>query len=232
MFMYFDPMYLIIVGPAMLLALWAQSRVKSAYKKWSRVGSVSGMTGAEAARRMLESGGVRDCTIEPAQGYLTDHYDPRTKTLRLSHDVYGGRSIAALGIACHEAGHAFQHAQGYAMLQFRSMIVPFANLGSWLVWPLMILGAFLQMYGLVVLGVAAFGCLVLFQVVTLPVEFDASKRAKHELQRLGILRNEQEMVGVAKVLDAAAMTYVAATVTAMAQLLYFALRAGLLGRRD
>ena len=232
MFMYFDPMYFIIVGPAMLLALWAQMRVKSAYNRWSRIANTSGMTGAQAAQMMLERGGVRDCTIEPAKGYLSDHYDPRTKTLRLSQDVYAGRSVAALGIACHEAGHAFQHAQGYAMLQFRSMIVPLANIGSWLVWPLMILGMVLQMYGLVVLGVAAFGCLVLFQIVTLPVEFDASRRAKHELQRLAILRNEQEVDGVASVLNAAAMTYVAATITAMAQLLYFALRAGLLGRRD
>jgi Zn-dependent membrane protease YugP len=229
--LYFDPLYFVIVGPAMLLAFWAQLRVKGAYKKWSKVQSQSGMTGAEAAQRMLEGGGVRDCTIEPGKGYLTDHYDPRSKTLRLSEDVYHGKTVAALGIACHEAGHAFQHAEGYTMLTVRSKIVPLANVGSWIAFPMIILGIWLQMMHLAVLGVAAFGCLVLFQLVTLPVEFDASRRAKIELQRLAILRNENEVLGVDKVLNAAAMTYVAATVTAVAQLLYFVYRAGLFGRR-
>jgi uncharacterized protein len=229
---YFDPLYFIIVGPTMLLALWAQMKVKSAYGKWSRYAASSGMTGAQAAQHMLQNAGIRDVQVEQVQGFLSDHYDSRTKRLRLSPDVYSGQSVAAMGIACHEAGHALQHASGYAPLALRNTIVPAAQIGSWLAWPMIFLGMLLQMQNLALLGVVAFTLLVVFQLVTLPVEFDASSRAKRQLRTLGVIHSDQESKGVAAVLDAAAMTYVAATIGALAQLLYFALRLGLFGRRD
>ncbi len=232
MFGMFDPLYLMLIGPTMLLAMWAQFKVKSAYSKWSQVAASSRLTGAQAADRMLQGAGVRDVKIEPVQGFLSDHYDPRTKTLRLSPGNFENRSIAAVGIACHEAGHALQHATGYAPLNFRSAIVPMASIGSWLAWPLIMMGIILQMTQLAQLGVLLFAGMVVFQFVTLPVEFDASNRAKQQLQTLGIIQSREEGKGVAAVLDAAALTYVAATVTAVAQLLYFAIRAGLLGGRS
>ena len=233
MFGFMDPLYLIIVGPTMLLALWAQMRVKSAFGKWSQVPASSRMTGAQAAQRMLQSAGLGDVGIEAAHGFLSDHYDPRVKKLRLSTNVYEGRSVAAMGIACHEAGHALQHAKGYAPLQWRTAIVPVASIGSWLAWPLIMIGLLLQSANLAVAGIVLFSGVVLFQMVTLPVEFDASNRAKAQLRSLGIIQSNQEAGGVSAVLDAAALTYVAATVAAIAQLLYFAMRAGLLGgRRD
>ena len=170
--------------------------------------------------------------IEPVQGFLSDHYDPRAKRLRLSPGVYQSNSVAAMGIACHEAGHALQHANGYAPLALRNAIVPVAQIGSWLAWPMIFGGMLLQMQNLALLGVIAFSAMVVFQLITLPVEFDASNRAKAQLKTLGILHSNEESKGVSAVLDAAAMTYVAATVTALVQLLYFALRLGLLGRRD
>jgi Zn-dependent membrane protease YugP len=232
MFPMFDPLYLLLIGPTMLLAIWAQIKVKSAYGKWSQVASSSRMTGAQAADRMLQHAGVRDVKIEPVQGFLSDHYDPKSKTLRLSPGNYESRSIAAVGIACHEAGHAIQHASSYAPLALRSAIVPAAQLGSWLAWPMIMMGIFLQMTQLAQLGVLLFAGLVVFQIITLPVEFDASNRAKQQIQTLGIIQSREEGKGVAAVLDAAALTYVAATVTAVAQLIYFALRAGLLGGRS
>jgi Zn-dependent membrane protease YugP len=233
MFGFIDPLYLMIVGPTMLLALWAQMRVKSAFGKWSQVAASSRMTGAQAAQRMLQSAGLGNVGIEPAHGFLSDHYDPRVRKLRLSANVYEGRSVAAMGIACHEAGHALQHAKGYAPLQFRTAIVPVASIGSWLAWPLIMIGLMLQSSNLAVAGIVLFAGVVLFQMVTLPVEFDASNRAKEQLRSLGIIQSNQEAGGVAAVLNAAALTYVAATVAAIAQLLYFAMRAGLLGgRRD
>jgi Zn-dependent membrane protease YugP len=232
MFLGLDPLYWMFVGPTMLLAMWAQFRVKSAYGKWSKVGASSRMSGAQAAQRMLDSAGVRDVKIEAVQGFLSDHYDPRKKVLRLSPDVYQGQSVAAMGIACHEAGHALQHAKGYAPLQLRTAIVPVAQIGSWLSWPLIFGGVLLNLANLTLLGVIAFSGVVLFQLVTLPVEFDASARAKKQLMSLGILQSKQEAGGVSAVLNAAAMTYVAATITAVMQLLYFAMRAGLLGRRS
>lgn len=229
----FDPLYLMLIGPTTLLALWAQFKVKSAYNKWSQVGASSRLTGAQAADRMLQHAGVRDVKIEPVQGFLSDHYDPRSKTLRLSPGNYESRSVAAVGIACHEAGHAIQHATKYAPLGMRTAIVPLASLGSWLAFPMIMLGVFLNFMQLAQLGVLLFAGLVVFQLITLPVEFDASNRAKQQLQTLGIIGSREEGKGVAAVLDAAALTYVAATVAAIAQLLYFALRAGLLGgRRD
>jgi Zn-dependent membrane protease YugP len=228
----FDPVYLLIVGPTMLLAIWAQMKVKGAYAKWSRIGNSSHLTGADAAERMLRHAGVTNVRIEQTQGFLSDHYDPRTRTLRLSPNNYSGGSVAAVGIACHEAGHALQHANGYAPLALRNAIVPVASIGSWLAWPMIFIGIILHMAQLATLGVIAFGALVVFQLITLPVEFDASRRAKQQLGALGIVGSREEGRGVAAVLDAAAMTYVAATVTAVAQLLYFALRLGLLGGRD
>jgi hypothetical protein len=216
----------------MLLAMWAQMKVKGSYSKWSQVAASSRMTGAQAASRMLQSAGVTDVSIEPVQGYLSDHYDPRSKKLRLSPGVYQGQSVAAMGIACHEAGHALQHAQGYGALALRNAIVPVANIGSWLAWPMIFGGMLLQMQGLALLGIVAFSMLVLFQIITLPVEFDASNRAKRQIQTLGIVQSQAEAGGVASVLNAAALTYVAATITAIATLLYFALRIGLFGRRD
>lgn len=230
--MFFDPLYLILIGPTILLAIYAQVKVKSTYTRWSQQPNSVGMTGAQAAQAMLRSAGL-DLNIEQSQGTLSDHYDPRVRTLRLSPDVFGGRSVAALGIACHEAGHAIQHAERYPMLQFRSAVVPYARIGSMLAWPMIIGGMLLNMAGLAMVGVLAFSVLVVFQLVTLPVEFDASNRAKVQLERLGLLQTRAEIAGVRAVLNAAALTYVAATVTAVAQLLYFLLRTGLLGgRRD
>jgi len=229
--MFFDPLYLVLIGPTMLLAMWAQFKVKGAYTRWAAQPNNARLTGAESARRMLHAAGL-DLAIEESQGSLSDHYDPRSRTLRLSPDVYHGRSVAALGIACHEAGHAIQHAEKYPLLQFRSAIVPFTSVGSWLAWPLIIGGMLLSWANLAFLGVVVFGVVVLFQLVTLPVEFDASARAKDQLRRMNMLRSETEVQGVAQVLNAAAMTYVAATVTAVMTLLYFLLRTGLLGSRD
>jgi len=228
---FFDPLYMLIVAPTALFALWAQFKVKGAYSKWSQVTSSSRLSGAQAADRMLHHAGINDVRVEAVQGFLSDHYDPRSKTLRLSPGNYEGRTVAAVGIACHEAGHAIQHATRYAPLAWRTAIVPLASIGSMLAWPMIMLGIILQMTQLATLGVLAFSVLVLFQVITLPVEFDASNRAKRQLQSLGIITSREEAKGVAQVLDAAALTYVAATISAVAQLLYFALRAGLLGGR-
>jgi Zn-dependent membrane protease YugP len=228
-FPYLDPLYVLLIGPTILLALYAQMKVKGAYKRFSRVGTGRGYSGAQAAARVLEASGITDVKIEMAKGWLSDHYDPTRKVLRLSPEVYEGRSVASVGIAAHEAGHALQHASGYALLQLRSLLVPAAGLGSWLAWPMIILGFILGRIGLIHVGILLFTVLVIFQLITLPVEFNASSRAKRELAGTGIVVSEQEMSGVASVLNAAAMTYVAATVTAIAQLLYFLLRAGLLG---
>jgi hypothetical protein len=234
-----DPLYLIIVGPAILLAMIAQAWVKGAYSRWSRVANSHGLTGAEAAREMLSRESIGDVRIERAQGWLSDHFDPRENVLRLSPGVHDGRSVAAVGIACHEAGHALQHAYGYAPLSFRNLLVPVASVGSNLAWPIiiggMLLAMFLQWPGgiyLAQIGVVVFGVTVVFQLVTLPVEFNASGRAKAALVRNGVITTDQEIKGVNAVLNAAAMTYIAATIAALAQLLYFALRTGLLGGRD
>jgi len=230
--MFFDPLYLILIAPAMLLALYAQIKVKSAFSRWVQVPVRSGVTGAEAAAIMLRDAGLTDVGIEESHGLLSDHYDPKAKMLRLSRDVFHGRTVASVGVACHEAGHAVQHAMNYAPLAARTAIVPLASIGSWLSWPMIMLGMVLQWANLAIAGVVAFAAIVVFQLVTLPVEFNASRRAKERLLGLGLLRSEEERAGVSAVLDAAAMTYVAATVTALAQLLYFVIRLGLLGGRD
>lgn len=230
--MYFDPLYLVISLPAVLFALYAQMKLKSTYSKYSQIGSRAGVTGAETAAYILDHAGISDVRIEPVNGFLSDHYDPSSKTLRLSPDVYSGRSIASLGVAAHEVGHAIQHAEGYSMLQLRSALVPATNIGSMLAWPLIMFGAMLQAFGLVYLGIFAFSMLVLFQLVTLPVEYDASRRAKVILSQTKLFGLEDEQSGVNSVLSAAALTYVAATISAALQLVYFLVRFGVIGGRD
>ena len=231
-FLFMDPLYLLVVGPAMLLALFAQIKVKGAYARFSRVATRRGLTGAQAAARILASQGIRDVRIERVKGWLSDHYDPGRKVLRLSPEVHDGHSVASVGIAAHESGHALQHASAYAPLRLRSSIVPLAGIGSYLAWPMIFLGMLLNAMNLVQLGILLFSLLVIFQIITLPVEFDASSRAKKLLASTGIVVDERERAGVSSVLNAAAMTYVAATVTAIAQLLYFLLRSGMLGGGD
>jgi Zn-dependent membrane protease YugP len=234
---YFDPMYLLFIAPAALLALWAQFRVKSTYAHASREPSRRGLSGAEAARRILDTNGLHHVNIECVQGFLSDHYDPRHEVLRLSPDVYEGRNLAAVGIAAHEAGHAIQKARHYAPLTIRNGLVPLAATGGQISMLLIMIG-FVLMYasrmGMTVLlaGIALFAVTVVFQIVNLPVEFDASRRAKLALVEGGIV-SPDELEPVNRVLSAAALTYVAATLTAVMQLLYFLWRAGLLGgRRD
>jgi hypothetical protein len=232
--MIFDPLYLLVIGVGAALSLWAQARVKGAFSKYSRIPAASGRTGAQVAGDILAARGVRDVRIEPVEGRLSDHYDPRGKVLRLSPDVYRGQSMAAFGIAAHEVGHALQDAQGYAPLRFRSAWVPVANIGSGLSWIVIIL-AFLMGgaatalgQGLAVAGVGLFATTTVFTLVTLPVEFDASKRALATLRGLGYV-SEEEIRGARRVLNAAALTYVAAFVTSLLTLLYWLFRLGLLG---
>jgi Zn-dependent membrane protease YugP len=221
----FDPMYWLIVGPTMLLALIATLRVKATFATYQKVGVRSGMTGAEAAAAVARAGGAEGITIERVQGFLSDHYDPRTRTLRLSPDVYDGRSISSIAVGAHEAGHAVQHAHAYAWLNFRSQMVPVASIGSNLwIW-VFLAGLILHAPFLVNIGIALFAIIVLLQIVTLPVEFDASNRAKAVLASTGIVSTPEEARGVSKVLGAAAMTYVAGALTAVATLVYYILLA-------
>ncbi|AMM41804.1 Peptidase, membrane zinc metallopeptidase, putative [Candidatus Desulfofervidus auxilii] len=228
---FFDPLYFIILAPAFILSMIAQIWVKSAYTKYSQVFNSRRISGAAAADYMLKTKGITDVKIELASGFLGDHYDPRNKTLRLSADNYNGQSIAAVGVACHEAGHAIQHAYGYAPLKLRTALVPITMLGSNLAWPLLIVGFLFHALSLIKLGILFFSGAVLFQLVTLPVEFDASHRALVAIRETGLLRGE-EVTGAKRVLQAAAMTYVAAAAAAILQLIYFLLRAGLLGNRE
>ncbi len=228
-FFFFDPRYFIYVGPAILLAIWAQWKVKSAYRAGSRHQARSGLSGAEAAQRILDQHGIIDVGIEPVKSFLGDHYDPRKKMLRLSPDVYHGRTLAALGIAAHEVGHAIQPAKHYAPLALRNGLVPLASIGSNFAFILIVIGMFMAMKGLAVAGLFLFGVVVLFQIINLPVEFNASTRARAILVNTGMITTAEEQV-VSKVLSAAAMTYVAATIVAAAQLVYSAVR--VLGGRD
>jgi hypothetical protein len=218
-------MYFIFFIPGMLLMLWAQSKVKGNYNKYSKVANQSGMTGAQAARRILDSNGLHDVPVEAVRGELSDHYDPRKRVLRLSQGVYGVPSIAAVGIAAHEAGHAIQHATAYGPLVARTNIVPVVNIGSNLGFIVLIAGLFMQMTGLAWAGVALFSLSTLFALITLPVEFDASKRAKVALVQAGIVDNGvqggQEIKGVDNVLDAAAWTYIAGFAASLMTLLYY-----------
>jgi hypothetical protein len=216
--MWFDPMYLLFLAPAILLGMWAQWRVHSAYATASRIRPRSGMSGAEAAQEVMRTADVRRVGIEPVQGFLSDHYDPRHKMLRLSPEVYEGRSLAALGIAAHEAGHAIQDARRYAPLVLRNGLVPLASLGGSLSWIIILIGFVLASMNLILVGIAAFSLTVVFQLINLPVEFDASRRARIALVEGGLVTPEEE-VYVKKVLDAAALTYVAAAAMAALQLL-------------
>ena len=229
--MFFDPLYLLFMAPAFLISILAQLWVKGSFSKYSKISSQSGYTGAKAAYSILKKNGIDDVSIEETNGFLGDHYDPRTKSLRLSRNVYRSNSLAAIGVAAHEAGHALQHAQGYLPLHFRSHLVPVASIGSNLAWPLLFIGLFLKSMMMVKWGILLFSGVVLFQLITLPVEFNASRRALAALRTSGLV-SEYEIDGSRKVLTAAAMTYVAAAAAAILQLLYFLLRAGLLGSRD
>jgi Zn-dependent membrane protease YugP len=223
--MFFDPLYLLFALPGLLLGLWAQARVRGTFNQYSKIRTARNVTGAEVARALLDEQGLQDVVIEETQGFLSDHYDPRSRVLRLSPDVYRTPSVAAAGVAAHEMGHALQHAGGYAPLQIRSAIVPVAQFGSSLAPIIFIIGFLLNFTTLAWAGVILFGVTVLFTLVTLPVEFDASKRAKALLGSSGIIIGE-EIRGVDKVLDAAALTYVAAAVSAIGQLLYYLLLLG------
>ena len=233
--MFFDPMYLLFVMlPGMALSMWASFRVKSAFKKYSKVRASTGLTGAQAARRMLDMAGLHDVQIGRAHGFLSDHYNPMNRSLALSPAVYDSNSIAAVGVATHEAGHAIQHAKNYAPLWLRSILVPTANIGSSLGYMVMALGLFMSggPGAIFWIGVLMFSCVVLFQIVTLPVEFDATARAKELVVANGIITSH-EREGVDRVLNAAAMTYIAAAISSLLTLLYFLMRAGVLGgRRD
>ncbi|MBN2530643.1 MAG: zinc metallopeptidase [Deltaproteobacteria bacterium] len=229
--MFIDPLYLIMLIPGLLLAGWASLKVKSTFAKYSHVRSSRGLTGAETARQILRRNGIYDVHVEETQGMLSDHYDPRSKVVRLSPQVYREPSVASMAIAAHEVGHALQHARGYTPLALRSAAVPLAQLGSYAPWIIMIGGFLLHVLELVYLGVALFSVTVIFQLVTLPVEFNASSRAKIQLAEMGVVSGADAR-GVTKVLSAAAMTYVAAAVTAIMTLLYYLLRLGLIGNRD
>ena len=228
-------LYILFSLPALLLGLWAQIKVKNAFNKYSRVRTVTGMTGAEVARRMLDSAGLNNVRIEQVGGNLTDHYDPSSKTLRLSSGVYGVPSVAATGIAAHESGHALQDAEAYAPLKLRSVMVPSVQVGSWLGPIIFMIGLFMSSQtGTTIawIGLVLFGLTALFALVTLPVEFDASNRAKAWLASSGVMYNT-EMEGVHKTLDAAALTYVAAAIQALSTVLYYAfLLMGRSSRRD
>ena len=230
--MMFDPMYMLFMLPALLLSLWATFRTKSAFAKYSRVRTASGRTGAQAAQALLDSAGLHEVKVVPTHGMLSDHYNPATKTLALSEEVYGTPSVAAVGVACHEAGHAIQHAEHYRPLWLRTALVPTANIGSSLGYIVMFLGLVMGATKMVMAGAVLFSAVLLFQIVTLPVEFDASARAKRLAVSHGIIL-EQERKGMDKVLNAAALTYVAAAISTLLTLLYFLMRAGILGgRRD
>lgn len=215
--MFYDSSIIILI-PALLLSLWAQAKVKSTFARYKEVKSSMGYTGADAARALLDSNGLADIPIEVISGNLTDHYDPSSKKMRLSHDVYYGNSIAAIGVAAHETGHAIQDKESYAPLKFRIFMVPVVNIGQSFSWILFIIGIFMGFAPLVNFGIVLFSAVVLFQIVTLPVELDASKRAISILEGRSILVGD-EVYGAKKVLSAAAFTYVAAVLTSVAQLL-------------
>jgi len=220
---FFDPMYLILVGPGVLLALWASFKVKTTFDRYSRVALASRMSGAEIARELLARSGVRGVDVELHDGFLSDHYHPLDRKVRLSRAVYEGRSVAAAGVAAHEVGHAIQHHQGYKLMRARQALVGPANLGTNLSYVAIIVGFLLHLAGLIWVGIVLFSLVVLFQLVTLPVELDASRRARVQLLATGIV-GEAEGRHVGKVLGAAALTYVAALITSILTLVYFVLR--------
>ena len=234
--MFFDPMYFVFVGPALIFSIVAQVWVKRAFHRWSEVRTMSGLTGAEVAARIVQNAGL-GVRVERVSGFLSDHYDPRSRVLRLSPEVFDGSSISSVGVAAHEAGHALQHAKNYLPLQVRSALVPVTTIGSNLAWPLLMIGFLLMSLSpalgikLVYAGIIFFSAAVLFQLVTLRVVFDASRRGVAVVRSQNFVRGT-ELVGVQTALTAAAMTYVAAAAAAVLQLLYFLVRAGLLRRND
>ncbi len=232
--MFWDWTYVTILLPCVLLSLWASNNVNSTFRRYSQQYSRRGITGAQAAQRVLAAHGIRDVQIERVAGNLTDHYDPRSNVIRLSDDVYSNTSTAAIGVACHEAGHAVQYAVGYAPIKLRAAVIPVTNIGSRMAMPLILLGMLLSglghfYYNLVYVGIACFGLSLVFQLITLPVEFDASRRALASIQD-GELLTQEEYTGARKTLTAAALTYVAATAVSLAQLLRLLIIFG--GRRN
>lgn len=228
--MFFDPLYFLFIGPGMVLALIATFKVKSTFARYSQVMAASGLTGAEAARQMLARSGITNVKIERASGFLSDHYDPTSRTLRLSEGVYDSPSLSAIGVACHEAGHALQHASAYAWLGLRSSLVPATQIGSSGSYIFFLLGMFMHSPKMILVGVILFSVTVVFSLITLPVELDASARAKKLMVTTGIVSyREQEDAG--RVLNAAFLTYVASAITALLTLLYYLYRLGLLGGR-
>lgn len=229
---FFDPTYLIYMLPAFILMMVVQGYVRSAYNKWSKVQARSRFSGAQAAERLIQRGNLYGVRVEPIQGQMTDNYDPRDKVLHLSQGVYNSTSVAALAIAAHELGHAMQDQDDYLPLRFRAALVPAVNLGSTMGWILILIGIFLNFAQLAWLGVGVFSLGALFALATLPVELNASARAKRLLAETGLIMGQDEAAGVNKVLNAAALTYVAALVAAVLQLLYFvSLVGGMGGRR-
>lgn len=229
-YLYIDSWYIILVVPAMLLAFWAQINVNSTFSRYSKVTAPSGMTGAESARRVLEANGVVGVRIERISGNLTDHFDPKTNTIRLSENVYDATTVSAVGVAAHEAGHAVQYAVGYSPMKLRAAIIPATNIGSQLAMPLVLLGLILSSAMLVDIGILAFSMSTLFQLVTLPVEFNASRRAVAALE--ADCASGTEVKGAKAVLRAAALTYVAALAVSLASLLRLILLFGGRNRRD
>lgn len=237
---YFDPLYMSVMVVGLLLSLWATGKVKMAFAKYSKIGASSGLTGAKAALRILQMQGIHDVEVEQTgshqflgmggDGILDDHYDPRVRKVRLSPQVYQGNSQAALAIAAHEVGHAIQHAKAYTPFKLRTLIAPAAALGSNMAYFFLMIGFLFHSMGMIKMGILLFGIAVLFQFVTLPVEWDASNRAKKLLAQYGMI-SQTDARGVASVLNAAALTYVAAAAAALLNLLYFLFRAGLLGNR-
>ncbi len=227
---FYDFNYLLYMLPAFILMIVAQWYVKSSYNRWSQIRSRSQMTGAQAAQRLIQIAGLYDVRLEGVPGEMTDHYDPRNKTLRLSEGTAHSPSVAALAIAAHEMGHALQDQEGYLPLKFRAALVPAVNIGSYLGWIFIFVGLFLQATNLAIVGLIFFSGGAVFALATLPVELDASARARVLLTNAGIIRGEDEQKGVNAVLNAAALTYVAALVTAVMQLLYYAML--IFGRRD
>jgi Zn-dependent membrane protease YugP len=231
MFLGIDPLYWIMMAPVLILSLIASVRVKTAYNKYSRVASHSGLSGAQVAELILRRSGLGHVPVVETTGFLSDHYDPRKKVVRLSPEVFRNNSISAIGIAAHETGHAVQHAKQYTPLVLRNMIAPTASIGSNLSWIIIFAGFIIGSLGLVKLGILLFSLVVVFQLITLPVEFNASARAKEVLLSYNVL-SSNELQGVRRVLSAAALTYVAAAASSIVTLLYFLLRAGLLGGGD
>lgn len=222
-YFFYDYYYIILVIPAMILAMVAQVKVKSTYNKFAKVGNSRGITGSYAAQAVLTHYGITDVRIEQVSGKLSDHYDPKAKVIRLSSEVYSGSSIAAVGIACHEAGHAAQHAENYAPIKVRNTLVPVCNIGSSLGIPIAILGYFLGFEPLITIGLLLYAAIAVFHLITLPVEFNASRRAVNVIDETRLLYDD-EISGAKKVLTAAAMTYVASLVVAIANLLRLVLR--------